>query len=131
MTENEVEEIEEVEEMGTWSMDELVGLTETVQHDSIEYRGKQLKFHFCELTEKEEPKFKALPESASEQKKMDMYQKLGAERCLRMILKANEKNPENITIEESHWLKLPTTLRYGIATKMMNIETEVKANFTP
>ena len=114
-----------------WSMDELVALTDEVQTEKVEFRDKVVEFQFCELTEKEEPKFKALPDSASEQKKMDMYQKLGAERCLRMILKANEKNPEDITIEESHWLKLPTTLRYGIATKMMNIETEVKANFTP
>ena len=131
MTENEVEEIDEVEEMGTWSMDELVGLTETVQHDSIEYRGKQLKFHFCELTEKEEPKFTGVSEDLPENEKMEMFQEIGAQRVLKMLLKANEKNPENITIEESHWLKLPTTLRYGIATKMMNIETEVKANFTP
>ena len=58
-----------------------------------------------------------------------MYQELGAKRCLKMILKANEKNPEGITLQAQHWKSLPTTLRYGIATKMMNIESEVKANF--
>ena len=123
------EEEEEVEEMGVWSMDDLVELTEKVQSDYIVYRGKKVTFQFCELTEVEEPKFKQLPESASESKKMEMYQELGAKRCLKMILKANEKNPEGITLQAQHWKSLPTTLRYGIATKMMNIESEVKANF--
>jgi len=132
MTEKEELEIieeEEEEEMGVWSMDDLVELTEKVQSDYIVYRGKKVAFQFCELTEVEEPKFKQLPENASESKKMEMYQELGAKRCLKMILKANEKNPEGITLQAQHWKSLPTTLRYGIATKMMNIESEVKANF--
>ena len=40
-----------------WSMDELVALTDEVQKEQVEYRGKVVEFQFCELTEKEEPKF--------------------------------------------------------------------------
>ena len=36
------EEEEEVEEMGVWSMDDLVELTEKVQSDYIVYRGKKV-----------------------------------------------------------------------------------------
>ena len=88
MTENEVIE-EEV-----WSMDDLIALTDEVQEEELEYRGKLVKFQFCELTEAEEPKFKNLGPNTSEDDKMAMYQELGSQRCLKMIEKANEKNPE-------------------------------------
>ena len=69
----------------TWSMDDLVALTDEVQTDEIDYRGKLVKFQFCELTESEEPKFKNLGPDITEDEKMAVYQELGSERCLRMI----------------------------------------------
>jgi hypothetical protein len=47
-----------------------------------------------------------------------------------MIEKANEKNPDGATLNEESWTKLPTTLRYQIANKIMGINAEVKENFT-
>ena len=114
----------------TWSMDALVALTDEVQTDEIDYRGKLVKFQFCELTESEEPKFKNLGPDITEDEKMAVYQELGSERCLRMILKANEKNPDGATLGEEHWSGLPTTLRYAIANKIMGVEGAVKENFT-
>ena len=114
----------------TWSMDDLVALTDEVQTDEIDYRGKLVKFQFCELTESEEPKFKNLGPDITEDEKMAVYQELGSERCLRMILKANEKNPDGATLGEEHWSGLPTTLRYAIANKIMGVEGSVKENFT-
>ena len=52
-----------------WSIDELVSLTDDVQEDSIEYKGKKFTFQFCELVEAEEPKYTGIPESASEEEK--------------------------------------------------------------
>ena len=114
----------------TWSMEDLVALTDEVQTDEIDYRGKIVKFQFCELTESEEPKFKNLGPDITEDEKMAVYQELGSERCLRMILKANEKNPDGATLEKEHWSVLPTTLRYSIANKIMGVEGAVKENFT-
>ena len=114
----------------TWSMDDLVALTDEVQTDEIDYRGKLVKFQFCELTESEEPKFKNLGPDITEDEKMAVYQELGSERCLRMILKANEKNPDGATLGEEHWSGLPTTLRFAIANKIMGVEGAVKENFT-
>ena len=114
----------------TWSMDDLVALTDEVQTDEIDYRGKLVKFQFCELTESEEPKFKNLGPDITEDEKMAVYQELGSERCLRMILKANEKNPDGATLGEEHWSGLPTTLRYAIANKIMGVEGAEKENFT-
>ena len=114
----------------TWSMDDLVALTDEVQTDEIDYRGKLVKFQFCELTESEEPKFKNLGPDITEDEKMAVYQELGSERCLRMILKANEKNPDGATLGEEHWSGLPTTLRYAIANKIMVVEGAVKENIT-
>ena len=59
MTENEVIE-EEV-----WSMDDLIALTDEVQEEELEYRGKLVKFQFCELKEAEEPNFKNLGPNTS------------------------------------------------------------------
>ena len=121
---------EEVIEKEVWSMEELVALTDEVQQEIIEYRGKEVKFQFCELTESEEPKFTNLGPDSSEDEKMAMYQELGSQRCIKMILKANEKNPDGITITTEHWSELPTTLRYGIANQIMGVEGVVKENFT-
>ena len=49
------EEIENVDNV--WTIDELVALTDKVQTEELDFRGKKFSFHFCELVESEEPKF--------------------------------------------------------------------------
>jgi hypothetical protein len=128
MTEEEIIE-EEKESTEMWSMDDLISLTDEVQEGSIEYRGKLVKYQFCELVEKEEPKFKPVPDSASEETKMAMYTEIGAKRILAMLEKANEKNPDGPCITKDHWSLLPTTLRYQISNDIMGIEQESRENF--
>ena len=41
-------------------MEDLMNLTDEVQTDEMDYRGKTLSIQFCELTESEEPKMKGL-----------------------------------------------------------------------
>ena len=43
-------------EQNTWTIEELVALTDKVQNGTVEFRGKPFEFQFCELSEKEEPK---------------------------------------------------------------------------
>ena len=112
-----------------WSMDELVALTDAVQKEEVEYKGGIVKFHFCELTEKEEPKFTGISEDTPEEEKMAKYQEIGAQRVLKMILKANGKDPKGNVITEEQWGLLPTTLRYTIANTILGVEDEVVENF--
>ena len=112
-----------------WSMDELVALTDAVQKEEIEYKGGMVKFHFCELTEKEEPKFTGISDDMPEDEKMEKYQEIGNQRVLKMILKANGKEPENNVITEEQWALLPTTLRYSISNKILGVEDTVAENF--
>ena len=95
----------------------------------IEFRGKDVEYQFCELVEKEEPKFKPLSDRASEEEKMAYYTDIGARRILAMLEKANDKNPEGPCISEEHWGLLPTTLRYQISNDIMGIEQESRENF--
>ena len=113
-----------------WSMDELVALTDEVQKAEVDFRDKTVEFQFCELTEKEEPKFTGMSDSLSEEEKMGKYQELGMERCLRMLTKANEKNPDGPIISTEHWKGLPTTLRYSISNKILGVEADVAEHFT-
>ena len=83
-----------------WTMDELVALTDEVQEEEVEYRDGTVKFQFCELTEKEEPKFTGVSDDLPEEEKMEMIQEIGAQRVLKMLLKANEKNPEGPVLTE-------------------------------
>ena len=122
MTEEEI-----TQEM--WTMDDLVALTDEVQEGEIEFRNRILKYQFCELVEKEEPKFKPLRDSASEEEKMAYYTELGGNRILAMLRKANEKNPEGPAISDENWVLLPTTLRYQISNQIMGIEQESRENF--
>ena len=128
MTEEEIQK-EEEETTEMWSMDDLIALTDEVQQAEVDFRGKTVKYQFCELVEKEEPKFKPVPDTASEEQKMAMYTELGSKRILAMIEKANEKNPEGPCITEEHWGLLPTTLRYQISNDIMGIEQESRENF--
>ena len=71
MTEEEINEKENTEAVAPvedWTLDDLVALTDEVQQGAIDFRGKLFKYQFCELVEKEEPKFKPLDERASEEK---------------------------------------------------------------
>ena len=45
MTEEEIKTEEETTE--TWTMDDLVALTDEVQEGDVDYRGKKVKFQFC------------------------------------------------------------------------------------
>ena len=128
MTEEEIKK-EEEETTDLWSMDDLIALTDEVQQGEVEFRGKLVKYQFCELVEKEEPKFKPVPDTASEEQKMAMYTEIGSKRILRMLEKANEKNPEGPSITKEHWGLLPTTLRYQISNYIMCIEQESRENF--
>ena len=112
-----------------WTMEDLVALTDEVQEAEINFRDKIVKFQFCELIEKEEPKFKPLSDRASEEEKMAYYTEIGGNRILAMIEKANEKNPDGIGIDREHWPLLPTTLRYQISNEIMGIEQESRENF--
>ena len=116
-------------EKETWSMEELVALTDEVQIDEVVFRDKLVEFQFCELVEAEEPKLKP-QDGMSEEEKMGYYQELGSQRVFKMIEKANEKNPDGPCISGEQWTLLPTTLRYQVTNKILGVEQEVKENFT-
>ena len=80
-----------------WTIEELVALTEEVQKGEVEYKDKKFIFQYCELTEAEEPKVTMLEENASPEQKNEFYTKVGTERILAMVKKANDKNPKGTT----------------------------------
>ena len=125
----EIEETEAIAPVEEWTLDDLVALTDEVQLGELEFRGKVFKYHFCELIEKEEPKFKPLAETASEDEKMAYYTEIGGKRGWAMLEKANTKNPEGPALEKAQWDLLPTTLRYQVANEIMGSTQEVKENF--
>lgn len=118
------------EEQSTWSIEELIALTDEVQKGSVDYRGKDFSFHFCELVEAEEPKMSSIAEGASEDEKMEHYSKIGNQRIVAMIEKANSKQPAKATIMKENWGMLPTSLRYKISNFIMGIESSESENFT-
>ena len=130
MTETEeIKETEELETIEEWTLDDLVALTDEVQQGKVDFRGKLFKYHFCELVEKEEPKFKPIDDSASEDQKMAYYAEIGSKRVWKMLDKANEKDSEGPCMTKSNWDLLPTTLRYLVANDIMGTTSEVKENF--
>ena len=118
-----------MEEKKIWSMDELVALTDEVQIDEVVFRSGIVEFQYCELTEKEEPKMLAVPDELPEEEKMGLYQEIGSQRVLKMIEKANEKNPEGPIVAAEQWSLLPTTLRYAISNKILGVEEIAQINF--
>ena len=118
------------EDANVWTIEELVELTDQVQTGKVTYRGKDFHFQFCELAEKEEPNLKALPETATEQEKQDWATEAGIERILAMIKKANDKNPDGITLTSENWSSVPVTLRYQITSEILSYQQEVTENFT-
>ena len=109
------------EEKQYWSMEELIALTDTVQESEIEHHGKYLKIQWCELVESEEPKFE-LNDDSTEEEKQTMYVEMGKERCLNMIKKANEKNPDFGGLSVELWDSLPSTLKYKVQNTMMGVD---------
>mgnify|MGYP003144977759 FL=1 len=118
------------EDANVWTIEELVELTDQVQTGKVTYRGKDFHFQFCELAEKEEPNLKALPETATEQEKQDWATDAGIERILAMIKKANDKNPDGVTLTEENWSTVPVTLRYQITSEILSYQQEITENFT-
>ena len=126
MSEEEIKQ--EDKEQEVWSIDDLTGVTEKVLSEELEFRGKMLTLQYSELTEAEEPKMNKL-KFKNEAEQNEYYQKIGTERVLKMILKANEKAPDSATITEDNWNQLPTTLKYTIANKVIGMEQDTAANF--
>lgn len=114
----------------TWSIEELIALTDEVQNGTVDYRGKEVTFQFCELVESEEPKIVGLKGDAGEDEKMAYYSKIGNQRIVSMIEKANKKQPAKATIMKENWPMLPTSLRYKISNHIMGIESSDDENFT-
>ena len=108
-----------------WSMDDLIALTDEVQSEDLDYKGKSITIQWCELVESEEPKLMIPDDGQTEEEKNDYYSKLANQKILRMIEKANGKNPDGSSINEEIWGKLPTSLKYKISAKVMGTETEV------
>jgi hypothetical protein len=121
---------EKEETTENWTLEELTSMTDEVQQDAVLFKEKNLAYQYCELTAAEEPSFGALEAGASEEQKMEYYTKIGSERILTMLEKANEKNPEGPCISKETWELLPTTLRYSISNQVMGVKEDVAANFT-
>ena len=115
MTESKVE---------MWSMDDLIALTDEVQSEELEYKGKSVMIQWCELVESEEPKMVMPDDSESEEEKNAYYSELANKKILKMIEKANVKNPDGASIDNDVWAKLPTSLKYRISAKVMGTESE-------
>jgi len=112
-----------------WTIEELVALTKDVQNGEIEYRGKNFNFQYCELTEAEEPKINMIEDDASAEERNEFYTKVGTERILAMIKKANDKNPDGITLTDKVWVTLPATLRFAISTEVLSLKEGATENF--
>ena len=115
----------EENKMESWSMEDLIALTDEVQTDELEYKGKLVTVQWCELVESEEPKMTIPSDDTPEEEKNEYYSQLAAEKVMKMIEKANEKNPEGATLSPEVWSKLPTTLKYKISAKIMGTDTDV------
>ena len=112
------------EEKEMWTIDELVKMTEEVQHKEIMWAGKALNVQWCELTESEEPKMKLPDDSAPSEEQTEYYKELAGERVLAMIEKANEKSPETAVIKEENYMSLPTTLRWQVSSLVLGQTNE-------
>tara|TARA_R110002020_G_scaffold9593_3_gene37620 strand:+ start:5738 stop:6109 length:372 start_codon:yes stop_codon:yes gene_type:complete len=118
------------EQVETWNIEELIALTDEVQYGTVDYRGKDFSFQFCELVEAEEPKMIAVDDGLSEEEKMERYAKIGNDRITAMIEKANKKQPAKANIMKENWGMLPTSLRYKISNHIMGVESSDSENFT-
>ena len=55
--------------MESWSMEDLIALTDEVQSEDMNYKGKTVKIQWCELVEAEEPKMAIPSEDTPEEEK--------------------------------------------------------------
>ena len=113
------------DKMESWSMEDLISLTDEVQTEELEYKGKNLNIQWCELIESEEPKMAMPSEDTPEEEKNEYYSKLASEKIMKMIGKANEKNPEGAFLTAEVWEQLPTSLKYKVSAKVMGTESDV------
>jgi len=121
---------EKEENTESWSLEELTSMTDEVQEETVLFKEKNLTYQYCELTAAEEPNFGSLPDGASDEEKMAYYTKIGGDRILSMLVKANDKKPDGPCISKEKWELLPTTLRYSISNQIMGVKEDVAANFT-
>jgi len=115
------------EEKEMWTIEELVGMTETVQTKETTWQGKNLSVQWCELIESEEPKLNLPSDDMPEEEQTEYYKKVANERVLCMIDKGNTKQPDTANITRENWGSLPTTLRWNIASLILGTGSE---NFT-
>ena len=116
MTENKME---------SWSMEDLIALTDEVQTAELDYKGKTVNIQWCELIESEEPKMAIPSEDTSEDDKTEYYTELASLKIQKMIQKANEKNPEGVFLTSDVWAQLPPTLKYRVSAKILGTESDV------
>ncbi len=117
------------EKKDTWTIEELIALTDEVQKGEVEFQGKPFNFQWCELVEGEEPKV-AMPEGdLTDEETNKAYQDIATERVLAMIEKANEKNPSGTTLGRDSWSKLPSTIRWSISSLIIGGSQDVSTNF--
>ena len=57
------------EKMESWSMEDLIALTDEVQTAELDYKGKVVNIQWCELIESEEPSMGLPSEGSSEEEK--------------------------------------------------------------
>tara|TARA_R100000995_G_C3474024_1_gene119878 strand:+ start:1028 stop:1378 length:351 start_codon:yes stop_codon:yes gene_type:complete len=112
-------------EKEVWSMEDLLSLTDEIQTEEMEYKGKTINLQWCELVESEEPKMAMPSDDAPEEDKNAYYASIANEKIIKMITKANEKNPDGAFITGDVWSKLPTTLKYRLSAKVMGTDAEV------
>ena len=113
---------EEKKQMDVWSIEELIAMTDTVQTQDIEWQRKILTVQYCELTEEEEPKMLLPDDDMPSEEQNEYYREIASQRVSRMIVKANEKNPDGVTITEDNWSKMPTTLRWQISGTVLGTQ---------
>ena len=118
----------EKENKETWTIDELVSLTDTIQTAKVGYNGKEVPLQWCELTESEEPRMAMPSDEASDEDKTKHFSQLAAVRVITMINKANDMDKENSFITEENWSKFPSTLRWRISNQILQSE-EAKSDF--
>jgi len=116
MTENKME---------SWSMEDLIALTDEVQIAELDYKGKAVNIQWCELVELEEPKMAVPSDDTPDEEKNEYYTELASQKIQKMIQKANEKNPEGTFLTSEVWSQLPTTLKYRVSAKILGTEADV------
>jgi len=116
-------------QMESWSMEDLIALTDTVQSEEMKYKGKTVKIQWCELVESEEPKMAIPSDDTPEEEKNEYYTQLAGQKVMKMIEKANEKNPDGAFLLPDVWSKLPTTLKYKVSAKIMGTDDDTDVDF--